>query len=538
LSPDTIFPFGPFEYDFQRKLLLRGKNPQHVPRNPLKALEYVLNHRDRLVSYDDLINAIWGNDKTKTKDKTFGKTPADVRKTVQDYFRLLTHKGHAFISLVPQQGYQFVPLPGEELLQRPLLKSESDIRTVQTDIDAESGRLEHRSSFSGIASSEAPPRDELSSFENRDFALIVDGMIINSAGEVLHEDSDTTNIRNLCGGSYERCLEDLAFAAVYASRLVTAKDFRPSITKPNQPGLEVAARLGEICEQRSYPNDISDGRLLHMEETRNNIRADIQRLAKCVADKNHVHFFRDYMVREATKSLGMHLSLFQEDFDPAKYEYDVKRPYYQHRELQDALGKEATETLASFLPKRPPNSEDLYATNALREFVTRNVLSLITIMWESDTFAKRTGAWRMPHILRTLVAQQREHDPSRIQHQQLVRDLVVQHALMTALGQLRNKTRENMMAALLNLRDDRPFKQIRQRLNSEHLIFIEPDEQKEKDARRLIKELKSLINPSSPYIDPVTFAERSTYRAWGLAKAADYENELYRVFPELRPKGT
>src|SRR5258708_39320515 len=124
----------------------------------------------------------------------------------------------------------------------------------------------------------------------------------------------------------------------------------------------------------------------------------------------------DYMGREGAQHLGIYDSVFQEDFDPSRIMFDVTKLHFQDCELQDELGS-ATGVLVSFLPKTPPNSKDLYATNALREFATRNVLSLIAIMWEGDEFAKRTLAWRMPHVLRALVIRRRSNERDGTQQQ-------------------------------------------------------------------------------------------------------------------------
>lgn len=384
------------------------------------------------------------------------------------------------------------------------------------------------------AFAEAGKRQDSQSSTNQDFTLIVDGMIINSVAELLFEDQATDGIRRGCAASYERSLEDLAFATVYAHRLVTSKDFRPSIVTPDQPGQEVAARLGKICDQRAYPSEITDGRLLQSGTTREGIRADIQRLAKCVADKHSVHFFRDYMVREAAKHLGTHDTVFQEDFDPDKYKFDVARPYYMDRELQNELGT-ATDTLVGFLPKSPQNTKDPYATNALREFATRNVLSLITIMWESDVFAEKTGAWRMPHVLRALVVRKRFSDRAGTQRQQLVRDLVVEHALATALEHMRRKSRSNIMAALLELRDEYPFKQIRELLNQTHMMFVEPGPKREENARQVLRQLKTLTASAIASPDNLRLVHRSALRTSDRSMADRYEDDMYRVFPELRP---
>jgi hypothetical protein len=375
-------------------------------------------------------------------------------------------------------------------------------------------------------------QSKASADSNPGFTLIVDGMIINSVGELLLRDEETEDIRNDCAASYERSLEDFAFATVYASRLVTGKDFRPSLTAKNQPGQEVAARLGEICEQRAFPIEITDGHLLRGDETRSGIRDDIQRFVKCMEDRRYAHFFRDYMLREGTKHLGIDDRIFQEDIDPGDYKFNVGRPYYQNRRLQDELGS-AADVLVSFLPKTPKNSTDQYATNALREFATRNVLSLITIMWEGEEFARKTKALRTPHILRALVGMKRSKDRGGTQQQEIVRDLVVEHTLTTALRRVRERNRHNIVGGLLDLRDDPPFKQIRQLLDDEHLMILEPGPEREKAARRVHQQLKVLLATTSMQPDKFHLAHATAIRSLDGIRSGDYQYELYRVFPEL-----
>jgi len=260
----------------------------------------------------------------------------------------------------------------------------------------------------------------------------------------------------------------------------------------------------------------------------------MRRFVKCMDDRYYTHFFRDYMLREGTKHLGTDDRVFQDGINPDDYEFDVGRPYYQHRHLQDDLGS-ATDLLVSFLPKTPQDSTDRYATNALREFATRNVLSLITIMWEGDEFARRTKARRAPHVLRALVDMKRSKDRGGTQQQEIVRDLVVEHALTTALGKMREKNRHNLVGILLNQRDDPPFKQIRDLLNKEHLIIMEAGFEKEKAARRVYQQLEALLASTSTQPDKVHLAHATAIRAMGGNRAENYQRQLYRVFPELDP---
>jgi hypothetical protein len=367
------------------------------------------------------------------------------------------------------------------------------------------------------------------------FNLIVDGMIVNSVAELIQDDQQTERIRRLCHASYERSLEDFAFAVVYGSKLVTSKDFRGSVTTPDQPGVELAARLGEICEQGVYPAEISEGRLLLDGAYCEKIRADIEQFARCVVNPRLNHFFRDYMVREASKHLGNDSSLFQNDLEPEKYNFDTRRPYYQNRSLQDALGQPATDSLVRFLPISPHNSRDKYALKALKEFATRNVLSLITIMWESDAFASDTNSWRLPHILRALVRQKSLYSVGTMQQEHL-RDMVVQHALGTAFRHMRRTRTEHIVTILLNQRDEPPFKQIRQILEQEHLLFFTSDPRNEERAIKILRLIKSSATSATYPLDPdyLSLEQRSALRKLRM-DSKDYEAELYRVFPALRP---
>ena len=375
---------------------------------------------------------------------------------------------------------------------------------------------------------------ESSSAHSSDFTLIPDGMIINSVGELLFEDSVTKPIQSICAASYRRSLEDIAFAVVYASRLYVSDGFRDSLTKPDLQGKMVAARLSEISETRKYPPNIGGGKLLLRNDSKIAIQRDIRRFAKLVTQRRNETYFRDYMLREGVKHLGLNDTLFQDDYDPAKYEYFVGKPYSQDRQLQDELGT-ATDILARYLPEHPPNTTDRYALNALREFASRNVLSLITIMWEGYEFAKAERSTKMPHVLRALVGSDRILDQGNTQNQEIVKDFAIEHALIAALKNRRPDNRDNLLAELLNIRDDFPFKQIRRVLNNYELLHIEPGKERELAARSAYKELKLLVG--TPYMqqDKVQFMDMSVIRAVNGNRSRLYEEALYKIFPELDP---
>jgi len=113
-SQDTdLMRFGPFEYDFGKKLLTQDGIAVPKARGiALKALDYVLRNHTRLVIYDELISAMWGGKEAKwrrTKDRG-AKSNNDIQKRVRPLFDVVVAGGHEFIQVVPGFGYRFIPL--------------------------------------------------------------------------------------------------------------------------------------------------------------------------------------------------------------------------------------------------------------------------------------------------------------------------------------------------------------------------------------------------------------------------------------------
>jgi hypothetical protein len=226
--------------------------------------------------------------------------------------------------------------------------------------------------------------------------------------------------------------------------------------------------------------------------------------------------------------------LFQEDLDPDEYEFEVIRPYYKHRPLQNSLGSKATDTLVGFLPKTPPKSRDRYALNALREFATRNVLSLITIMWESNLFAKKNNSWRVPHVLRALVREQ-SFGVGKFDQQKYLRNIMVQHALATALRHIQTSTKEDIVTVLMNQRGDYPFKEVRKILKEENVVLLSDDPSDEEKAQRVLRMINSHASQDSHQDSIQLKKDRSTLRELRTISAPEYAAALYHVFPVLGP---
>lgn len=380
------------------------------------------------------------------------------------------------------------------------------------------------------------------------FKLVVDGMIVNAAADLLFPQQETYETRRRCRDFYLRSLEDFAFAVVYGSKVITSESFRPRISAPSEPGVELVGLLGELYEPYKPDEKILKGALLNDARSREWIAADIRSLGQSLTEVITLPFFGGWMIRESQKHLGTHPSLFRDDLPPEKYEFDVSKetPYYEDRVLQGVLDDTALDILVGYLPKAPVPGADAYALPALKEFVSRNALSLITIMWEYDLSARQQKAARLPHAVRAIVTQ-RSVDSAAPQ-QALLRDIVVRAPLLKALQRIGPRSKPSLIIALLDLRDAQPFKEMREVLEHEDLLVMEPTwvlepesektgslsrNRREQRAERVLKLISGSTTLAPEQQDPFLLARRAALRRLGRVRASTYESEVLRIFSEL-----
>src|SRR6516162_7786315 len=123
------FSFGDYEIDVERRELRRAKSPVHVEPQVFDLLVYLVENRDRVVSKEDLIAAVWSG--RIVSDSTLTSRVNAARKAVGDtgeeqkLIRTIARKGFRFVGEVrlahapagagPDQGFESVrpalPLP-------------------------------------------------------------------------------------------------------------------------------------------------------------------------------------------------------------------------------------------------------------------------------------------------------------------------------------------------------------------------------------------------------------------------------------------
>jgi eukaryotic-like serine/threonine-protein kinase len=121
-----IYRVGEIEIDSARKCLRRHDEEWRLRQKSFQVLLYLLEHRERLVTKEELLQNIW--DGAAVTDDTLVQIIVELRKTLGDDSR---HP--RFIRTIPKLGYHFIA-PVEELNSTQLVEIE-EVTTVQVEIE-------------------------------------------------------------------------------------------------------------------------------------------------------------------------------------------------------------------------------------------------------------------------------------------------------------------------------------------------------------------------------------------------------------------
>src|SRR5580765_3796338 len=96
-----IYRLDGLEIDTSRVCLKRDGQEQHVRQKSFQVLMYLLEHRDRLVTKNELVDQIWAA--AAVTDNTLEQCLADIRKVLRDNSR-----NPLFIKTIRGVGYRFI----------------------------------------------------------------------------------------------------------------------------------------------------------------------------------------------------------------------------------------------------------------------------------------------------------------------------------------------------------------------------------------------------------------------------------------------
>lgn len=367
------------------------------------------------------------------------------------------------------------------------------------------------------------------------FSLVVDGMVIDAVCELLKYDDSMISVINQAHRTYKRCIEDFAFALVYGTSVITNSNIVNVDNDPRRYSRRwLISQLGDLWQIHLPGPDLIRGAILKTKVHRPKLVQSMEAVSRCIERDGWA--FRDWLSGEITRHLGDHPSLFEERRRPEDLEFrSPVMKYYTDADLQGLLTERAMDRLVRYMMTDTVNRPQQYPVATLREFLTRNVLALVTIMHENDESARRRKATRLPHLLRCLT--QQEVILSTATPQQVaLRSLTVQHALAFVLSHIEDIHRETLISQLLNLREIHPFKKIREILQDSGLFLSNPRASDEPKAAAVHRRILHLVTHDRLVPDNVLPAEHAAIRQlWTGVDAIEYQRRLYSVFPALEP---
>ena len=102
---EESYRFGPFMVDPAAYTLRRAGEPVPLSPRPFDLLLYLLRHPARLVTKDELLNALWPN--VAVTENTLMQAVSDLRRTLSD-----KPGAPQFIETVPRRGYRWIATVG------------------------------------------------------------------------------------------------------------------------------------------------------------------------------------------------------------------------------------------------------------------------------------------------------------------------------------------------------------------------------------------------------------------------------------------
>jgi DNA-binding winged helix-turn-helix (wHTH) protein len=122
--------FQSFRLDSTNHCLWNGEERVRIPPKAFDVLRYLVENPDRLVTQDELLEALWPD--TYVNPEVLRKYILEVRKILGD-----RSDRPAFIETLPKRGYRFVASVSEELAAEPVSGSAATVPSAPTALAGE-----------------------------------------------------------------------------------------------------------------------------------------------------------------------------------------------------------------------------------------------------------------------------------------------------------------------------------------------------------------------------------------------------------------
>src|SRR5215510_12946410 len=101
--------FQPFLLDEVNQCLWRGDTRLSLTPKPFAVLQYLVKHPGRLVTHEELLNAIWPD--TYVQPEVLRRYILEIRRVLAD-----SVENPRFVETLPKRGYQFIAAVIEEVV--------------------------------------------------------------------------------------------------------------------------------------------------------------------------------------------------------------------------------------------------------------------------------------------------------------------------------------------------------------------------------------------------------------------------------------
>ena len=118
-----VVRFGDCELNSDRRELRRGAKPVHVQPQVFDLLAYMVTHRDRVISRDEMVEAVWNG--RSVSDVTLNSRVNAARHAIGD-----DGQAQALIRTVPRRGFRFIGEVVEHTITVPAETSNGELATA------------------------------------------------------------------------------------------------------------------------------------------------------------------------------------------------------------------------------------------------------------------------------------------------------------------------------------------------------------------------------------------------------------------------
>jgi hypothetical protein len=268
----------------------------------------------------------------------------------------------------------------------------------------------------------------------------MNGLTLQLAGEaLLCREEDEPSFYDF-RWTYLACLEDFVFGALFSDAILVsgAMPRRGS----SSPGLTLKERSGSFIVAAETGSTASPESCLRDRECRERVLGKIRLMEKNF-DSESERYFVDWIIREALADLGNHESLCDHAIPLDDIKFQKSPAPMIDRELQNAVPELVSDTLLTYLIQAFFNHPTRPSLRALREFITRNIITHIVIdVWYDLIFSQREKTKFLPYVTRRYFAHS---------YEQRLKELVMPYAMAGVAKQV--SERKGFITALKQVRE-------------------------------------------------------------------------------------